>query len=62
MVKRFFYVYTQRERDLLLNMGYPILTSDYERNIYLFENVEKFTFSELRDKDIRVIETNTLTF
>lgn len=59
MNKRFIYVFSQEEKDRLLQYGFQLIKSDDEQNIFIFANNKHLDFSA---EHIDVFYSNTLTF
>lgn len=55
-MKNFLYVFTQDGRDVLLNAGYVLLSSNVKQNIYIFKNKDELHFSL---EHINVIPSDT---
>lgn len=56
---KFIYVFTERERDVLLNAGFVLLKKDSANSIYVFVYNNDLRFAL---NDMSYIETDTLTF
>ena len=55
----FIYVFSIEDKNKLLSLGYGLIKSDENQNIYVFDNVGKSKFSS---NDMNFVLTNTLTF
>lgn len=58
-MNKFLYVFSEKERDKLLELGYNLIKSDTECDIFVFENQDKLSFSQ---KTIKAAPSDTLTF
>lgn len=58
-MSKFLYVFSEKERDKLLELGYNPIKSDIECGIFVFENQDKLSFSQ---KAIKAVPSDTLTF
>lgn len=56
---KFIYVFSDENRDALLNGGYALLKGDIENHIYVFENIEELNFDF---KDMELVFSDVLTF
>lgn len=59
MKNKFIYVFTEKERDALLNAGFILLKDDPANSIFVFVFDGRLRFAL---DDISYIETDTLTF
>lgn len=59
MNNKFIYVFTEKERDILLNAGFILLKEDPANSMFIFAYDGRMTFTL---DNISYIETDTLTF
>ena len=55
----FIYVFSVKDRDELIRMGYELLKEDAAKNIFVFINNGRQDFDA---KQLRFVASNTLTF
>lgn len=55
----FIYVFSQEDKDKLINLGYQLLKSDESNNMFVFANENRAVFSL---DNIEYVESNILTF
>lgn len=58
-MKKFLYVFTERDRDVLLEQQFILLKADAINNIYVFENKECEHFALI---EAQYVQSDTLTF
>lgn len=58
-MSEFVYVFSSKERDILLSEGYQLLKSDEAKHLYIFLNKDKQNFS---CDGVQYVLSNTLTF
>ncbi len=58
-MSKFLYVFSEKERDKLLKLGYSLIKSDTKCDIFVFGNEDKLNFDK---KTIEAIPSDTLTF
>lgn len=58
-MKNFLYVFTERDRDVLLSMQFILLKADTKNHIYVFQNQECERFAL---NDMQFVMSDTLTF
>ncbi len=58
-MSKFLYVFSEKERDSLLKLGYSLIKSDIKCGIFVFENQDKLSFDK---KAIDAVPSDTLTF
>lgn len=58
-MNKFLYVFGETERDALLLLGYNLLKSNTDRNIYVFADRNDYRFDR---NTIKAISSDTLTF
>lgn len=58
-MEHFLYVFSERERDVMLAMNYMLIKSDETKHIYVFENREDLHFDL---NDVSAIHSDVLTF
>lgn len=59
MIDHFVIVFSEREKDALIELGYVLMKSDERNHIYTFENNEKLQFD---NNKIYAAYSNILTF
>lgn len=59
MKNKFIYVFTEKERDTLLNAGFVMLKDDPANSMFVFVYDNRLCFAL---DDVSYIETGTLTF
>lgn len=62
MQGKFIYVFNSDTRDKLIALGYRLLKTNDSRNIYVFENSKRLTFSENETNNFKLVFSDTLTF
>lgn len=62
MQGKFIYVFNSDTRDKLIALGYRLLKINDSRNIYVFENSKRLTFSENETNNFKLVFSDTLTF
>lgn len=58
-MSKFLYVFSEKERDELLKLGYSLINSDIQCGIFIFENQDKLNFDK---KKVEAVPSDTLTF
>ena len=56
---KFVYVFSERERDVLLKAGFPLVSANERGHIYVFRNSRQMNFSA---SGIQCVFSDTLTF
>ena len=56
---KFVYVFSERERDVLLKAGFQLVSANERGHIYVFRNSQQMNFSA---NDIQCVFSDTLTF
>ena len=56
---KFIYVFSVEDKNKLLSLGYSLIKSDENQDIYVFDNSGEFKFSS---NDMNFVLTDTLTF
>ena len=63
MMNKFIYVFREEDRDVLIEKGYALLTSDAKQHLYVFENERRSDAQALREIiDGQFLMSGTLTF
>lgn len=58
-MEKFIYVFCEEDRDALLSLGYQLLKSDNDQDMFVFVNQPEQKFSKLR---LPFLNTDKLTF
>lgn len=58
-MNHFIYVFTEKERDVLLASNFALIKSDEYKKIYVFENKEELCFDL---QQVNAVFSDTLTF
>ena len=58
MNNAFIYVFSDEDRDILLQNGYTLLKADENNNLYIFENSD----TKYEELGVAFVLSNTLTF
>lgn len=58
-MKKFLYVFTEHDRDILLTMQYNLLKSDKASGVYIFISPDD---EQIIPPDVQYVQSDTLTF
>lgn len=58
-MEKFIYVFSEADRDLLLNRGYSVVKADEPQHMYIFANSDELHFDL---SDVHLAYSDTLTF